>query len=96
MRPKRETQKYSLSLEELEQRRNKLTEFLLDQTVHREEYQFQLQRLKEERVRLMGDGVSLRYGLKKPFGDFAKRLENENWRPHGDSNPGYYRERVMS
>ena len=44
---------------------------------------------------LLRDGT-LEYLWKKPFDLLAVRGKNENWRHHGDSNPGYRRERAMS
>ena len=44
---------------------------------------------------LLKDG-SLHYHWKKPFDMLAIKDKNENWRPHGDSNPGIHRERVVS
>ncbi len=42
------------------------------------------------------EGLSVRYEIKKPFCVLAKMASNYNWRPHGDSNPGYRREKAMS
>ena len=42
------------------------------------------------------DGVTVRYEMKKPFQTIARMKGFSNWRPHGDSNPGYRRERAMS
>ncbi len=46
-----------------------------------------------ERVELDGDELRVRYRIGRP-GRAAKG--GIRWRPHGDSNPGRYRERVMS
>ena len=42
------------------------------------------------------EGPTLRYDLRKPFDQLAKLPNNPEWRPLRDSNPCYYRERVMS
>ncbi len=45
------------------------------------------------------EGSTLRYDLKKPFqvlSQIKNKEVDERWRSHGDSNPGIYRERVMS
>ena len=42
------------------------------------------------------DAVSLYPVYKKPFDMIARRAKTEEWRPQGDSNPRYRRERAMS
>jgi site-specific DNA recombinase len=42
------------------------------------------------------DAVSLYPVYKKPFDLIARRAKTEEWRPQGDSNPRYRRERAMS
>lgn len=42
------------------------------------------------------EGATLRYTLRKPFDIFTQLPNNPEWRPLRDSNPCYYRERVMS
>jgi site-specific DNA recombinase len=42
------------------------------------------------------EGSTLRYILRKPFEVFSDLPNNPEWRPLRDSNPCYYRERVMS
>ena len=42
------------------------------------------------------DGVNLYPTYKKSFDLLAKYSQNENWRPHGDSNPGCRRERAVT
>ncbi len=42
------------------------------------------------------DGVSLYPAYRKPFDLIFKRTKTEEWRPRGDSNPRYRRERAMS
>lgn len=45
---------------------------------------------------LQMEGPTLRYTLRKPFEVLQKVPHNPKWRPLRDSNPCYYRERVMS
>ena len=47
-------------------------------------------------LNLQLEGTTLRYDLRKPFEQLAKLPNNPEWRPLRDSNPCYYRERVMS
>ena len=42
------------------------------------------------------EGVNVRYEMKKPFVTISQMSGNENWRPHGDSNPGRRREKAVS
>ena len=42
------------------------------------------------------EGATLRYTLRKPFNVLSQVPNNPEWRPLRDSNPCYYRERVMS
>ena len=42
------------------------------------------------------EGVSLRYSLRKPFDLFVDLARSQEWRPLGDSNPCYRRERPAS
>ena len=45
------------------------------------------------------EGSTVRYSLKSPMRIIAEMKDmraDERWRPHGDSNPGPHRERVLS
>ena len=42
------------------------------------------------------EGTTLRYTLRKPFEVFTQLPHNPEWRPLRDSNPCYYRERVVA
>ena len=42
------------------------------------------------------DGVTVRYELKKPFRIVSEMASSSAWRPQGDSNPRYCRERAVS
>ena len=42
------------------------------------------------------DGLSISFDWKKPFGVIAQMTRNGKWRPQGDLNPCYRRERAMS
>jgi hypothetical protein len=42
------------------------------------------------------EGATVRFKIKKPFDTLARMKGNFNWRLHGDSNPGYSRERGVS
>jgi DNA replicative helicase MCM subunit Mcm2 (Cdc46/Mcm family) len=41
-------------------------------------------------------GGTIRFEMKKPFAVLAQMASSSNWRLHGDSNPGYSRERGVS
>lgn len=42
------------------------------------------------------DGKNVGFSLCFPYSELQNFTQNEKWRPHGDSNPGYRRERAMS
>ena len=58
----------------------------------RERRDFLNELLSNPRVR----GRTVEYDLKKPFAVLAEMATNQSWRPHGDSNPGLFRERELS
>jgi site-specific DNA recombinase len=70
----------------------KIAKDLWKERSDRERRDFLNELLSNPRLR----GRTVEYDLKKPFAVLAEMATNQNWRPHGDSNPGLLRERELS
>ena len=66
----------------------------------RERREFLNDILSNQVLEAANDGVTVRYEMKKPFATLSRMKglssNNQKWRLHGDSNPGYSRERGVS